>query len=436
MHPVQLILKKRNGEKHTPAEIRFLIQELTAGRLENYQLAAWLMAVWFRGMDYEETDVLTQAMIESGDQVDLSSIDGVKVDKHSTGGVGDGTTLVIAPIVAAAGGRVAKMSGRGLGHTGGTLDKLESIPGMRVDLTQQQFLDQVRKIGLAIISQTGKLVPADGQMYALRDVTGTVDSIPLIAASVMSKKLACGADAIVLDVKFGHGAFMKSLDDARKLAETMVAIGRLRDRQVRAALTSMEEPLGNQIGNALEVDEALRILRGERKGTALETVAYELSSHLVCMSHPGLSLETARVQVQQLVDSGQALDKLGQLIEAQGGDRRICEDPERLPQAQHKIKFSSPSDGFVGSIAAETIGTAAMWLGAGRRTKSDSIDPAVGIVLHVEKGHPVKAGEPLATLHVNDKTHLAAAEKLLSHAFLIQAEKPEAQPLIREMIGV
>lgn len=437
MHPVQLILKKRNGEKHTPEEIRYLISELTSGRLENYQLAAWLMAVWFRGMDDEETDVLTQAMIESGDQVDLSSIDGVKVDKHSTGGVGDGTTLVIAPIVAAAGGRVAKMSGRGLGHTGGTLDKLEAIPNMRVDLTQEQFLEQVRKIGLAVISQTGKLVPADGQMYALRDVTGTVDSIPLIAASVMSKKLACGADAIVLDVKFGHGAFMKDIDDARKLAETMVSIGRLRKRLVRAALSSMEEPLGSQIGNALEVDEALRILRGERKGTALETVAYELAAHLVQMSQAnGQSLEQSRQKVRQLVESGQALDKLGQLIEAQGGDRRVCDDPNRLPQARQKVEFLSPGDGFVGKIEAETVGTAAMWLGAGRRKKGDTIDPAVGIVLHVEKGQQIKAGERLATLHVNDATHLEAARKMLSEAFHIGASAPPKEALIREMIGL
>lgn len=435
-HPVQLILKKRNGGKHTPDEIRYLISELTAGRLENYQLAAWLMAVWFRGMDDQETDVLTQAMIESGDQVDLSSIPGVKVDKHSTGGVGDGTTLVIAPIVAAAGGRVAKMSGRGLGHTGGTLDKMEAIPGLKVDLTQEQFLEQVRRIGLAVISQTGKLVPADGLMYALRDVTGTVDSIPLIAASVMSKKLACGADAIVLDVKFGHGAFMKDLNDARKLAETMVTIGKMRGRQVRAALSSMEEPLGNQIGNALEVDEAIRILRGERQGTALQTVAYELASHLVQMSVPQVSLEQARARVAELVQSGKALEKLGDLIEAQGGDRRVCDDPTLLPQASQKIDFPSPQSGYVSAIAAETVGTAAMWLGAGRQKKSDLIDPAVGIVVHVRKGQPVHAGEPLATLHVNDTTQLPAAQRALSGAFEISSQAPSQEPLIREMIGL
>ena len=433
-HPVQLILKKRNGGKHTPEEIRFLISELSSGRLENYQLAAWLMAVWFRGMDHEETDVLTQAMIESGDQVDLSSIEGVKVDKHSTGGVGDGTTLVVAPIVAAAGGRVAKMSGRGLGHTGGTLDKLESIPGMRVNLSQQEFLEQVRKIGLAVISQTGRLVPADGTMYALRDVTGTVDSIPLIAASVMSKKLACGADAIVLDVKFGHGAFMKSLADAHSLAETMVAIGRLRGRKVRAALTSMEEPLGSQIGNALEVDEGLRILRGERKGTGLEKVACELAAHLVEMSHTDIDLEGARRLVGEIVSSGRALQKLGEMIEAQGGDRRVCDDPLLLPQATHKIQYKAEKSGYLGGLAAETIGTAAMWLGAGRRTKACVIDPAVGIVLHVEKGDRIEVGQSLATLHVNDKTHLQAAERALAGAFHIEPEAPVKEPLIREMI--
>lgn len=434
LHPVQLILKKRNGGKHTSDEIRFLIEELSSGRLENYQLAAWLMAVWFRGMDHEETDVLTQAMIESGDQVDLSSIEGVKVDKHSTGGVGDGTTLVVAPIVAAAGGRVAKMSGRGLGHTGGTLDKLEAIPGMRVDLSQSEFLEQVRRIGLAVISQTGKLVPADGAMYALRDVTGTVDSIPLIAASVMSKKLACGADAIVLDVKFGQGAFMKEFEDARKLAETMVAIGRLRGRQVRAALSSMEEPLGSQIGNALEVDEGIRILRGERKGTGLEKVACELAAHLVEMSSQGVNLEAARQKVAQIVSSGQALQKLGDMIEAQGGDRRVCDDPGRLPQAAHKIELKADKAGFLTGLAAETIGTAAMWLGAGRRTKSDKIDPAVGIVLEVEKGDPIQVGQTLATLHVNDQTHVKAAEHSLQGAFHIGPEAPPQEPLIREMI--
>jgi pyrimidine-nucleoside phosphorylase len=436
LSPVQMILKKRNGGKHSAEEIRWLVQELTAGHLETYQLSAWLMAVWFRGMDDEETEVLTQAMVESGDQVDLSSIDGVKVDKHSTGGVGDGTTLVIAPIVAAAGGRVAKMSGRGLGHTGGTLDKLEAIPGMRVDLTQQQFLAQVRDIGLAVISQTGKLVPADGQMYALRDVTGTVDSIPLIAASVMSKKIACGADAIVLDVKFGHGAFMKDIDDARQLARTMVEIGRRRGRRVKAALSSMEEPLGSQIGNALEVDEALRILRGERKGSSLEQVAFELAAHLIEVSELEHGLEDARNKVQSLVSSGAALQKLGEMIEAQGGDRRVCDQPELLPRSRHKVEFKATGSGYVAGIAAETVGVAAMMLGAGRQRKTDVIDPAAGLVLHVEKGSAVSSGQALATLHCDDLGRVPAAEKLLAEAFTISAEKPMPEPLIREVIEV
>lgn len=434
--PVQLILKKRNGGKHSSEEIRWLIQELTSGRLEAYQMSAWLMACWFRGMDDEETDQLTQAMIDSGDTVDLSSIPGVKVDKHSTGGVGDGTTLVVAPLVAAAGGMVAKMSGRGLGHTGGTLDKLEAIPGMRVDLSREQFLDQVGRIGLAVISQTGSLVPADGQMYALRDVTGTVDSIPLIAASVMSKKLACGADAIVLDVKFGHGAFMKDLDDARTLARTMVNIGRMRGRKVRAALTSMEDPLGDQIGNALEVEDAIRTLRGERKNTALQWVACELASHLVEMSGGASGLEEARQRVAGLLESGRGLEKLAQWIEAQGGDPRVCDDPGLLPQAAGQEVVRAFGDGYVVSLAAEDIGTAAMLLGAGRQKKSDRIDPAVGLVLHVKRGQPVKAGEPLATLHYNAETNLSKARELLQSAIGLKSEAPAEHPLIHDVIGI
>lgn len=433
-NPVELILKKRGGAEHTPEEIRWWIGELAAGRLENYQLSAWLMAVWFRGMTDNETDTLTQAMIESGDQVDLSSIDGVKVDKHSTGGVGDGTTLVIAPIVAAAGGRVAKMSGRGLGHTGGTLDKLESIPGLRVDLSQEQFLRQVRDVGLAVISQTGKLVPADGAMYALRDVTGTVDSIPLIAASVMSKKLACGADAIVLDVKFGDGAFMKDYADARKLAQTMVAIGQARGRAVKAALTSMEEPLGSHIGNALEVREGLEVLRGGGAGTPLQTVAFELAAHLIQVSRLESSLDQARARVGQLVSSGAALAKFAAMIEAQGGDPRVCDDPGRLPQAASQHVLRAARSGWIGGLEAEAVGRAAMLLGAGRQKKSDVVDPAVGLVLHVGRGSEVKEGDPLATLHVNSQARLSEARELLDSAFRWSSQAPAAEPLIREIV--
>ena len=435
MHPVQLILKKRNGGEHSPEEIRYFIEELSSGRLESYQAAAWLMATWFRGMTAAETDVLTQAMVESGDQIDLSSIPGIKVDKHSTGGVGDGTSLIIAPIVAAAGGRVAKMSGRGLGHTGGTLDKLESIPGMSVDLTQEQFFQQVNDIGLAIISQTGKLVPADGILYALRDVTGTVDSIPLIAASVMSKKLACGADAILLDVKFGHGAFMKDLEGARQLAQTMVEIGRRRGRRVKAALSSMDAPLGRQIGNALEIDEALQILRGLGQGSPLRMVALELAAHLIHLSQLTDSLELAQQKVSHLVDSGQALKRLAQMIRAQGGDASICDNPGKLPQAQHQLVLESPQSGYLQGLEAETVGTAAMFLGAGRQKKSDTIDPAVGLVLQAQRGDKLEAGQPLATLHYNSSEHLEAARQKLASAFHIGTEPPPEEPLIREFIG-
>lgn len=435
MNPVQLIINKRNGGHHKSDEIRFIVEELTAGRLETYQLAAWLMAVYFQGMDDSEIDALTQAMVDSGDTVDLSSIEGVKVDKHSTGGVGDATTLIVAPIVAAAGGKVAKMSGRGLGHTGGTLDKLESIPGMRVDLSGDAFIAQVQKIGLAVISQTGKLVPADGQMYALRDVTGTVDSIPLIAASVMSKKLACGAEAILLDVKYGNGAFMKELSEARKLAQCMVGLGQRRGRKVRAALSSMDNPLGSQIGNALEVDEVLAILRGERKGSNLSIVARQLAQQLIHMSGLAPTPEAAEERVNQLVDSGTALEKLGEMIEAQGGNRGVTSDPGLLPQAAQKLPVTLGKAGFVSALQAEKVGVAAMLLGAGRVKKSDTVDPAVGVVLNCQVGDRVESDQPFATLHVNATDRVEEARALLIEAVSLEAQTPPQERLISEFIG-
>lgn len=435
MNPVQFIMQKRNGQAHSEADLRQFIADLTSGKVESYQVAAWLMAVYFKGMNLEETDVFTQAMVESGDQIDLSAIEGIKVDKHSTGGVGDGTTLLVAPLVAAAGGKVAKMSGRGLGHTGGTLDKLESIPGLRVDLTQEQFVAQVQKIGLAVISQTGKLVPADGQLYAMRDVTATVDSIPLIAASVMSKKLACGAQAILLDVKYGDGAFMKEFEDAKALAKCMVGLGQKRGRVVRAALSSMEQPLGSQIGNALEVDEVLAILRGEIKQSPLATVAKQLAQQLIVMSNLAKDENEATAKIEQLLSSGQALDKLGQMIEAQGGDRKVTEDRSRLPQASQKIEVPSPSGGFVQALHAEKVGTAAMLLGAGRLKKSDPVDPAVGIVLSKNAGDAVSAGEPLAILHVNKTDRLDEARQLLLSAYSFGEQAPPSEPLIREFVS-
>ncbi len=435
MRAYDLIRKKRDGEAHTRAEIEFLIREFTQGRVETYQMTAWMMAVFLRGMNDDETGWLTEAMVESGDKVDLSSIPGVKVDKHSTGGVGDTTTLILAPLAAAAGAKVAKMSGRGLGHTGGTLDKMESVPGLRVDLSPEKFLAQVREIGVAVISQTGTLVPADGKMYALRDVTATVDSIPLIASSIMSKKLACGADAILLDVKFGHGAFMKNLDDARKLAHSMVAIGQRLGRKVRAALSDMEQPLGTHIGNALEFREAIEILRGERPGSALAHVASELAAHLLDMAGLSGSLEEARREAQRLVDTGKAADKLRELIAAQGGDARVVDDPDLLPRAAIQEEFLAERDGFVASLEAETLGRAAMELGAGRVRKDDPIDHAVGVVLHKRLGDPVEKGEKLLTFHANEASKLEPARHLVRAALSVAAQAPAARPLIQEVVS-
>lgn len=431
---VDIIRKKRDGLAHTEEELRFLIGELETGHLESYHLAAWLMAVWLRGMTDEETEWLTQVMVESGDQIDLSSLDGIPVDKHSTGGVGDGTSLLLAPIVAAAGGKVAKMSGRGLGHTGGTLDKLEAIPGMRVDLSADQFLDQVRKIGLAIISQTGKLVPADGHMYALRDVTATVDSIPLIASSVMSKKLACGAQAILLDVKFGDGAFMKSFEDAHELARTMVAIGSGRGRTVQAALSSMEQPLGTYIGNALEVKETLQILRNEKSDSDLAKVACELAEHLLVMAKLSPDLGTARQRVRELVESGQALERMRMMIEAQGGDPRVTEDLSLLPHAPLEIVVESPGGGYLQAMRAEAIGNAAMVLGAGRLKKTDPVDPAVGLIIEARVGQRIEKGQPLARLYARTQEKVEKARQLVCEAAVLGEQAPPPHPLIREFV--
>lgn len=435
MTPARLIECKRDGKAHTEAEIRFMTEGITSGAVKPYQATAWLMAIWFRGMSDDETAWLTQAMIDSGDLVDLSSIPGIKVDKHSTGGVGDTTTLVLAPIAAAAGARVAKMSGRGLGHTGGTLDKMESIPGLQVDLRAEQFLDQVRRIGIAVISQTKKLVPADGILYSLRDVTATIDSIPLIASSVMSKKIACGADAIMLDVKFGDGAFMPTLDQARQLARSMVDIGERLGRRVKAALSDMEQPLGTHIGNALEVREAIRILRGELGGSDLARVAFRLAAQLLVMAGLQPDEQRAMARVQELVSCGQAADKLKQLIGAQGGDARVVDDLDILPQAPIQVAFPAPASGFLTRLRARGVGVAAMALGAGRASKEDLIDPSVGMVLQARVGDPVQRGEPLAVLHAADEGKLAQAQELLAQAVEIGDKRPEVSPLIREFVG-
>lgn len=435
MNPYQFILKKRSRGEHTAEEIREFILNYAAGKgVEPYQMSAWLMAVWFNGMTVPELSALTQAMIDSGDSVDLSSLPGVKVDKHSTGGVGDTTTLILAPLAAAAGATVAKMSGRGLGHTGGTLDKLESVPGLRTNLSAEEFMNQVRRIGCAVISQTGNLVPADGKMYALRDVTATVDSIPLIASSVMSKKLACGAECILLDVKYGRGAFMDTLENARELARRMVDLGQHMGRKVRAVISDMDQPLGTLIGNALEVREAIEILRNERPGSALETVSVELASHLLEMAGICPDLDSSRKKIRELLVSGAGLRKLGEMFAAQGGNGEVVNDVKLLPQAAIIEPIPAPRSGYVTSIHAQKIGFASTALGAGRMRKEDPIDPAVGIEMGRRVGDRIEKGEPLAILHANKPETIAEAKELILSSIVIGDEKVAPRKLIEEVV--
>lgn len=414
--PVDVISRVRDKQSLTEEEIRYFVSGITDGRVENYQATAWLMAVRLNGMTPRETAWLTQAMIDSGETVDLSSIDGVPVDKHSTGGVGDTTTLILAPLVAAAGGKVAKMSGRGLGHTGGTLDKMEAA-GLSVDFTSEQFLQQVRDIGVAVIGQSDKLVPADGILYSLRDVTATVDSVPLIASSVMSKKLACGAQAILLDVKYGDGAFMPCLDSARELAKMMVDIGNGLGRRVKAALSAMDQPLGSAIGNALEFREACEVLTGKRSNTALARVSSQLAAELLVLAGLETEISKASATVEHLLESGQAAEKLRQLIKAQHGNPDIVDNPDLLPQAGILHEVTVSEGGYLQGLAARQLGLAAVKLGAGRLRKSDKIDPAVGIILHKRVGEFVHPGEALATIHANSAGSASdAAADILSSA--------------------
>ncbi|WP_127490240.1 pyrimidine-nucleoside phosphorylase [Paenibacillus ehimensis] len=435
MRTVDIIHSKRDGKELSSEEIAFLIEGYTRGEIPDYQMSAWAMAVYFNGMSARETADLTLAMARSGDQVDLSSIPGIKVDKHSTGGVGDTTTLIVGPLVAAAGIPVAKMSGRGLGHTGGTIDKLEAIPGFAVERTTEQFLAQVREIGLAVVGQTGNLTPADKKLYGLRDVTGTVESIPLIASSIMSKKIASGADAIVLDVKTGRGAFMKSLDDSIKLAQAMVDIGTEVGRETVAVITNMDEPLGPSIGNSLEVLEAIDTLSG-RGPAELTELCLELAAHMVRLGGKADSEAEAKELVTRLLENGEALAKLKQFIAAQGGDARVTEDPSRLPQAARRVDVPAPEEGYVAAIDAEALGITAMLLGAGRATKEDKIDLAVGIKLFKRVGDPVKKGEPLAELYINREDSAETAEMMrrTAAAFTIASARAEKLKLIYAVV--
>lgn len=402
MRMYDIILKKRANLPLSDKEIRFVIDGYVKGEIPDYQVSALLMTIVFNGMNARELGTLTLAMAQSGNMVDLSNIDGITVDKHSTGGVGDKTTLIIAPLVAACGGKVAKMSGRGLGHTGGTIDKMESIPNLKVSLEQDAFIDQVNKIGLAVIGQSEGLAPADKKLYALRDVTGTVDSIPLIASSVMSKKLASGAQAILLDVKVGSGAFMKNIEDARELAKAMVDIGKENGRSVKAILTDMDRPLGHAIGNALEIREVINTL----KGHGPEDLTHEciiIAAHMLVLSRM-CDYETALNRVQQALDSGAALERLRLMIEAQGGDSRVIDDDRVLTIGKFTYDVTSPKDGYITHMNTERCGIASVMLGAGRTVKDGPIDYSAGIVMHKKTGDAVSMGERIATLYASDES--------------------------------
>ena len=398
MDIVELIIKKRDGGVLASREIDFFIQGVVDGSLPDYQIAAMLMAMFLRGLDDGETSRLTLAMAENGDRIDLSSIPGVKADKHSTGGVADTTTLILVPLVASCGVPVVKMSGRGLGFTGGTLDKLESIPGFRVGLDIGEAIRICRETGAVIMGQTGDLCPADRKLYALRDVTGTIDAIPLIAASIMSKKIAAGADVVVLDVKCGNGAFMKTLDDARSLSRTMVAIGKSVGRRVVAVITSMDQPLGNHIGNALEVIEALDVLRGRTRGALLD-VTLTIGSHMLLLSGKAETLPEGRRMLEEQIRSGRGLEKMREIIRAQGGDPAVCDDYDVFPQAACSMALLAERDGYIGSMDTAGIGHVFVRMGGGRLTKEQTIDPSAGIILHRRIGDPVRAGETVAMLY-------------------------------------
>ncbi|NPV81149.1 MAG: pyrimidine-nucleoside phosphorylase [Firmicutes bacterium] len=433
MRAYDIIAKKRDGHELSGDEIKFIVNGFVAGDIPDYQMAAFLMAVFIRGMSPKETSELTLCMAKSGDQIDLSAIKGIKVDKHSTGGVGDKTTIALGPMVAACGAPVAKMSGRALGFAGGTIDKLESIPGFNVALSMEQFVANVNRIGIALSGQTGNLAPADKKIYALRDVTATIDSVPLIAASIMSKKIASGADAIVLDVKTGKGSFMKSLDDAFNLASTMVAIGTEVGRKVVAVITDMSQPLGYAVGNALEVKEAIATLKGEGPGDFYE-LCVTLGGHMLTLAGKTADFEDGRAKIKEAVTSGRALDKLRELLEAQGANPTVADNPEMLPDAALKVPVTSDRSGFVKAIDAEEIGRASMMLGAGREKKEDAIDYSVGVVLLKKMGDRVASGEPIAVVHANDRGKAERAVDQIKSSFSISKEPVSPTPLIHGMV--
>lgn len=433
MRMYDIIQHKRDNKELSGEEIQFFVEEYTAGNIPDYQAAALAMAIFFNGMTPEETAALTLAMAHSGDVMDLTPIKGVKVDKHSTGGVGDKTSLVLGPMVAALGVPVAKMSGRGLGHTGGTIDKLESFPGFQTGIPEQEFFDNVNRIGIAIAGQTGNLAPADKKLYALRDVTATVESIPLIASSIMSKKIAAGADVIVLDVKVGSGAFMKDEESAVKLADTMVRIGDNVGKKTMAVVSDMDEPLGYAVGNALEVKEAIDTLAGNGPQDLYE-LCLELGSHMVAGAGRAQNCAEAKEMLAGTIKDGSALKKLAELVEAQGGNPEAVYDTELLPKASIEYEYRADTEGYVSRIVCDIVGTSAMVLGGGRENKDSVIDLSVGIVLEAKKGAYVHKGDVLARFYANDENKLSDAVKRFEDAYVIEDTKPAGSRLIKKVI--
>ncbi|MDO5126310.1 MAG: thymidine phosphorylase [Eubacteriales bacterium] len=448
MRMYDLIMKKRNGGIHTKEEIEYIVSGFTKGEIPDYQMSAWLMCVYYQGMTKEETVFLTTAMADSGERLDLSAIEGVKVDKHSTGGVGDKTTFIVAPILASCGVPIAKMSGRGLGHTGGTIDKLESIPGFHVSISEETFISNVNRIKLALVGQTGNLAPADKKIYALRDVTATVDSLPLIASSIMSKKLAAGADVIVLDVKCGSGAFMKEEKDAIALAKTMVEIGNMAGKRTYGIITDMNEPLGCKVGNALEVCEAIEVLRIKdvknylsndenhvQKGIArLLEVSLSLATYMLIGSGKETDETKAREACMEAIESGRALDKLAEFVGAQGGDAGCIYNTDKLPKASCIVPVYAPKSGYVASCNTSEVGMVSLILGGGRETKDSIIDLSVGIDIHKHIGDYVEKGEVFAYLHANRDSVVAEASKRLVSAYTISDTPVVATPIVKQII--
>lgn len=435
MRAVDIIIKKRDKQELSKEEISFLVKNFTTGEIPDYQMSAWAMAVLLNGMSHQEITNLTMAMAASGDQLDLSEFGGLVVDKHSTGGVGDKTTLVVAPIVAACGLPVGKMSGRGLGFSGGTIDKLESIPGFKSDLSTEEFISKLREHGIVLTGQSLDLAPADGKLYALRDVTGTVQSIPLIASSVMSKKIASGADAIALDVKVGRGAFMRNLDEANELAEVMVAIGKLSGRRVIAVLSQMDQPLGVAVGNALEMKEAIEMLNGSGPDD-FHVHCIDLSAYMLILGKKAADLESGRKMAQEAIDNGSALEKFKELIQSQHGDVSVIDQPELLPSAKLVIPITADSTGWVKVVDAQAVGESSVEIGAGRAKKGDIIDQAVGIMVRVKVGDKINAGQTLFDVHVNDRKAFETVFQKLKTSVEISEEPVEPPPYFWGVIGL